>query len=440
MIRKASELLEYFIEAEEKKISGVEMPHMPTLGSAYEEITKQGIDQHFAIPKHLDLKVVSGFIELSGKMLPEQIDCMLVCGEGKRFGITEQYIYDIENVLCVFEAKKTLSKKDFSDAVSHLGKIKKAFSEYFEHKLINEAYDPDVDVIGLRFSQLTGKAAPTHYMGIHELPESEGMLFYALVQEFFAPVTIIHGYSGYTTERGIRKAFLDIIEEKKAEDGIGVGIPTIPSLVTSGNYSLIKGNGLPFLGVCQDNKWAPVLSTRYNSAKLILELIWMKISVRLNIKMPYDDGLYMENLEPLLVAEAMREGDVAGWMYNSIEPSEKFLKRNDDRLWSPVTIGKPEVSAINLMAFKGGYLQLDKDLDEYLKGKYEISVEELKDTLISTRLFMLFDGYIRPIHSQIHMITCDDGSGFVSSERERFDVWCEENQIKPHYLNLIFME
>ena len=74
------------------------MPHMPTLGSAYEEITKQGIDQHFAIPKHLDLKVVSGFIELSGKMLPEQIDCMLVFGEGKRFGITEQYIYCTDQV------------------------------------------------------------------------------------------------------------------------------------------------------------------------------------------------------------------------------------------------------------------------------------------------------------------------------------------------------
>lgn len=43
MIRKASELLREFIEVEKRKLDGVEMPHMPTLGTAYEEITKQGI-------------------------------------------------------------------------------------------------------------------------------------------------------------------------------------------------------------------------------------------------------------------------------------------------------------------------------------------------------------------------------------------------------------
>ncbi|MGP9590610.1 DUF6602 domain-containing protein, partial [Halomonas sp. AOP42-B2-16] len=120
MISKASELLEHFIQEEARKLAGVEMPHMPTLGSAYEEITKQGVDQNFVIPKSLNISVVSGFIEMGGEMLPEQIDCMLVCGAGRRYGLTDQYIYDIENILCVFEVKKTLSKKDFSDAISHL--------------------------------------------------------------------------------------------------------------------------------------------------------------------------------------------------------------------------------------------------------------------------------------------------------------------------------
>ena len=99
MITKASELLSLFIEEEKKKLAGVIMPHMPTLGSAYEEITKHGIDKHFVIPKSLDLRVVNGFISIAGKMLPEQIDCMLVEGEGKQYGLTDQYIYDIERVL-----------------------------------------------------------------------------------------------------------------------------------------------------------------------------------------------------------------------------------------------------------------------------------------------------------------------------------------------------
>lgn len=106
MISKASELLEAFIAEEVGKLAGIKMPHMPTLGEAYEQITKHGVDSEFVIPKGLDLKVVSGFIALGGEQLNPQIDCMLVHGEGVRFGLTDSYIYDIENVLCIFEVKK----------------------------------------------------------------------------------------------------------------------------------------------------------------------------------------------------------------------------------------------------------------------------------------------------------------------------------------------
>lgn len=40
MLLKSSELLKKFIEFEVEELSGVDMSHMPTLGSAYEEITK----------------------------------------------------------------------------------------------------------------------------------------------------------------------------------------------------------------------------------------------------------------------------------------------------------------------------------------------------------------------------------------------------------------
>lgn len=205
LISKASELLEIFIKEETQKLAAVGMPHMPTLGSAYEEITKQGIDKNFAIPKHLDLSVVSGFVSIGSEMLPQQIDCMLVHGKGERYGLTEQYIYDIENILCIFEVKKTLKKADYIDAMSHLASIRGKFAEYFEHKLIHEGYEPDITSARRHFSQITGKIAPENYSGIHGLSESDGILFYCLVQESLAPVTIIQGYDGYKTERGLRK-------------------------------------------------------------------------------------------------------------------------------------------------------------------------------------------------------------------------------------------
>ena len=438
MISKASELLEIFIREETKKLAGFEMPHMPTLGSAYEEITKQGIDQNFAIPKHLDLSVVSGFVSIGGEMQPAQIDCMLVHGKGERYGLTEQYIYDIENSLCIFEVKKTLKKPEYIDAMDHLASIRRKFAEHFEHKLIHEGYEPDITSARRHFAQITGKTAPERYSGIHGLSESDGILFYCLVQESLAPVTIIHGYDGYKTESGLRKVFVDILEEK--EGGSGFGIPSIPSLVTSNQHCLVKGNGVPFLAIKDEDKWVAVFSTRHNSAKLILELIWSKISCHFDIKMPWNDGLHMDSIEPLLIAKAVRIGDEAGWMYNSVEFKEKRLKRDDDNIWEPAILGKAEISAINIMAMRGGYLPLDEGMNEYLTSEHGVTAVEVGQNLIATRLFMRDGEYIRPILSHTHVVTLGDNTGYASSERDRLDLWCDRNGIQPHYLNLLFNE
>lgn len=440
MISKASELLELFIKEETKKLADIEMPHMPTLGSAYEEVTKQGIDKNFAIPKHLDLSVVSGFVSIGGEMLPEQIDCMLVHGDGVRYGLTEQYIYDIDNILCIFEVKKTLRKKDYVDAMDHLAGIRRKFAEHFEHKLIHEGYEPDINSARRHFAQITGKIAPQHYSGIHGLSESEGILFYCLVQESLAPVSIIQGYDGYKTESGLRTAFVDILEEKKEEDDAGIGIPSIPSLVTSNQYCLVKGNGVPFLAIKDQDEWVSVFSTCHNSAKLILELIWSKISAYFDMEMPWNDGLHMDNIEPLLIAKAVEVGDKAGWMYNTIEFKEKLLKRGDDNAWEPAHIGEAEVSAINIMAMRGGYLPLDDGMDEYLKNNHDTSLDEVIKNLILTRLFMKDGDYIRPIKAHTHIVTMDDNSGYVCSEKDRFDLWCAEKGVAPHYINLVFLE
>lgn len=438
MIRKASELLGEFIEVEKRKLDGFDMPHMPTLGSAYEEITKQGIYQDFAIPKGLDLRVVSGFISIGGEMLAEQIDCMLVHGQGERYGLTQQYKYDINNVLCIFEVKKNLRKADYVDALQHLAKIRRKFADNFEERLINEVYKPDITNARRRFSQLTGKVAPEEYLDIHHLSKADGILFYALVQESLSPITIIHGYEGYKTESGLRSAFLDILEEAW-KNGAGWGIPSIPTLVTSNNFCLVKGSGIPFLVVQNKNEWVSVFSTRHNSAKLILELIWSKIGEYFNAKMPWNDGLHMDSVQPLLIAEAREIGETAGWAYRTVEFNERHMVRGDDNLWSPSRLGKAEISAINIMAAQGGYLPLDNGMNEYLTKNHDMTVAQVSDALILTRQFMRDGEFIRPIHPRTYVITNHDETGFVASEIERFDLWCAENGIEPHYMSIYFM-
>lgn len=439
MINHASELLQSFIQEEKRKLAEFEMPHMPTLGSAYEEITKQGIDKDFVIPKSLNLRVVSGFIEVGGKILPQQIDCMLVEGNGKQYGLTDQFVYDIDRVLCIFEVKKTLTKADYIDAFDHLGDIRRKFAEHFEEKLRSGCFEPEITHARKSFAQVTGKMAPERYLDLLHIPQEDAMLFYTLVQEQHAPVSIVHGYGGYRTEEGFRTAFIDIIEERVKVKGQGLGVPSLPNLVTSNDFCLIKGSGHPYLAIREDYAWVVISSTRHNPARVILEIVWAKIDSHFNTRMPYGDDLSIETVAPLLIAKPKRVGEQIGWMYHSIEYKEKSLIRESESSWEPESIGPAEMSAVNIMAMRGGYLELDKGLDDYLMKSHCCSLTQVVENLIKTRLFALDDRYLRPLSEVTHVLTNDDDSGYVAVDLNRFDAWCQTHGKDPYYLNIIFM-
>lgn len=440
MIRKASELLEKFIEVETRKLKDFPMPHMPTLGSAYEEITKQGLYQDFAIPKGLDLRVVSGFISVGGVSLPEQIDCMLVHGEGARYGLTQQFEYDIEQVLCIFEVKKTLRKSDYVDAIQHLAKIRRKFADNFEVRLRSGNYKPDISAARRNFSMITGRVAPEEYLGIHDLSKGDGILFYTLVQESLAPTTIVHGYGGYKKESGLRKVFLDIVDDAKGGGSQSLGVPSIPTLVTSNEFCIVKGNGTPFLVMQNKNEWVSVFSTRHNSAKIILELVWSKISSFFNIEMPWADGLHMDSARSLLIAKGGEHEGVYGWKYNAIDCQDKYLVREDNAFWAPSELSRAEVSALNIMVARGGYLPLDEEMNDYLVEAHGVTVDQVAEALILTREFMRDGDCVRPIHTSTYIVTNEDETGYVASLEGRFDLWCEENDVEPDYMCLYFME
>lgn len=440
MIKHISELLERFINEEKEKLLELKMPHMPTLGNAYEELTKQVIDQQYVIPKTLNLQMLSGFIMVGDNMLPQQIDCMLVEGVGKRYGLTNQFVYNIEQVLCIFEVKKTLTKADYLDAFDHLGAIRKAFSHHFEEKLRTGKFEPKIDHARKTFAQITGKIAPVRYLDIHELSKEDALIFYTLVQEQNAPASIVHGYGGYKSEEGIRRAFMDIIEERAKNNCSGLGVPSLPSLVTSNEYSVVKGNGHPYISIRDDNAWVVLFSMRHNPIKAILEVVWTKISNHLKVNMPYGDDMEMENIAPLLIAEPVRVGEEVGWAYKSIECGEKNLQRKEDSLWSPARVGKVEMSIFELMAMRGGYLNLDQDLDNYLIKKYKSSLTLVTENLIKTRMFALEDGYLRPLAKVTFALSDNDEGGFIALDRNRFDSWCRINNKDPYYLTLVFLD
>lgn len=438
MISSASSLLEAFIRREAALLEGVSMPHMPTLGSAYEAITKDAIDQAFVLPPKLDLRVVSGFISVLGEMRPGQIDCMLVHGEGTRYGRTEQFIYPVEQVLCVVEVKKTLRRSDLEDAVRHLSDVRVSYSKYFEAQLL-DGWEPNLALARRMFAQITGEAAPYYYHDMHSLPRPDGMLFYSLVQETYAPVTIIHSYGGYKTEAGLRAAFLDLFELDLKRVEKCFTVPGFPALITSNEFALVKSNGLPFT-VMENSAWIILSSTRHNPARMILEALWSKIGAYFSIKMPFDDGLAMERVHPLLVATPVEVDSKAGWMCRSTEPKECQLQREDDGKWSPPEIGRAEMGLLHLLMFQGGYLELKADLVAYIEKTYEVNFDEVIANLKATREFMLEGAWLRPVASHVSVLEVTEAEGYVSSNQDRFEAWCDANNLAKHFVHVILPE
>lgn len=438
MISSASSLLEAFIQREAALLEGVSMPHMPTLGSAYEAITTGAIDQAFVLPPGLDLRVVSGFISLLGEVRPGQIDCMLVHGDGLRYGRTDEYIYPIEQVLCVIEVKKTLRKADLEDALRHLADVRTSYSEYFEARLL-DGFEPKLGLARRMFAQITGEAAPHYYHGIHSLPPPHGMLFYSLVQETYAPVTVVHGYGGYKTEAGLRTAFSDLFEHDVAGAKEYLTVPGLPSLITSNEFALVKSNGLPFT-VIENNTWVVMSSTRHNPARMLLEALWSKIGAYFSLKMPFDDGLAMERVHPLLLATPTQIDGQGGWICRSIEPKESQLERSDDGEWSPSQIGAPEMALVHLLMVRGGYLELNSDLGAYMEKQYATSLDVAVANLKNTREFMLEGTSLRPIASHVSLLGVTDAVGYISSDRTRFEAWCDAKAVAKHFVHVILLE
>lgn len=339
-----------------------------------------------------------------------------------------------------FRGKKTLKKSDLADAFEHLASIRRKFAKHFQNKLCNDNFEPDITLARRAFSQITGKIAPENYQGIYELPKTEGILFHTLVHEQNAPVSIVHGYDGYKTEEGLRTAFINLIEERSKLSHHGLGIPSFPNLVTSNKFCLIKGDGNPYISIKDNNSWVAIFSTRHNPARIILEIIWSKISSHFGARMPYGSDLDIENAAPLLIAEPQENSGQFGWFYKSIEYKEKNLIRDELQAWQPQKVSSAEMSAINLMAGYGGYLKLDIEMDEYFKKNHNCTLHDVVSRLVNTRVFAQVDDYLRPVSSITHVITNNDMSGYIATERDRFDAWCEMNSIPARYFNILFLE
>lgn len=433
-------ILEDFIAVEKNKLDEYDLKHAPSIGNMYEGLTGSIVDK--IIPSKLDLRVVTGFIIDNMGYMSGQIDRMLVQGEGEEVPHSGgQYKYHIKDVLVIFEVKKHLRNQDFKDAYEHLRKITFAYSEYFE-RLLEGGYEPDIKHVAKLFSQITSRPEPTKYSDIFGMDKEDAIIFYTLVQSVFSPVTLIHGYGGYKTEAGLRKAFINFLESKVKEPGFGA--PSLPNLVSSEAFSMVKLAGMPFMSPREDDgNWPLVASSRDNVAQLIIEIIWTKISVYCDISMPWGDDLGTEALS--LLFSGRYKSDIPsgkeGWFYSFNDISEADMQNErSEGVWEPTKVTKVVRDAFQHMGIFG-CLDLNSEIGVDFIKESKLDKAAFKEAILKTHLCSINGSdQIAIVGEAVHIVEVGDDEFALSNDNNRLTAWCNINSIRHVPISLINMD
>jgi hypothetical protein len=340
-------------------------------------LTKDLVDQ--AIPECAGLNLVDGFVVDNAGNLSPQIDCMLVKGTGERIPYTESYKWHIKDVIAVFEVKKNLYGADLEDSYHKLRAVSEAYWAFVEG---GGANDTDVTLAVKSFADLTGFYSPSRE-AVGELGDALAMIYHHLIIEQLSPIRVIFGYDGYVDEYALRAGFSKYMEQNVGQRGFGIA--SLPQLIVCGRNPIVKLNGQPYTARMNGDWWPVLASNAENPLRLLLELIWTRLSVLIGMDMPPEDSLQQETLHRLLSAKFQRLQDKAGWHFDySAFSRERLQSESLPWLWEPTIIGQHEFVLLHQLAKQGPIEADDPDLLKWRDAE-NVNLDLLIGRLIEAR-------------------------------------------------------
>ncbi|WP_447725688.1 DUF6602 domain-containing protein [Sphingomonas koreensis] len=364
MIKTLGEMLESLRKVLADSLDASEIKHAPTIGAMYEGLTAEILDR--AIPPGPDLKVVSGFAVDGKGGTTGQLDCMLVRGAGSPVPfVPGMYQWHVQDVLAVFEVKKNLFGVDLGEAYDQLKSVTEISSSWLQ-----EASGPanfSLAASMRAYAACTGEIAPEPSSWATMDP-AKHLILHTIMIDQIAPVRIMLGYFGYSTEGGLRRGFADLIG--KNLNAVGYGPPTLPNLMVANGVSLVKLSGHPYHHpVMKDGYWPILASSHVNPTLLILEAIWTRISYSHPISELFGEDLELERLSPFLEARPMiatTPGEKSGWMYRTTPMTSKQLADGGDHIeWQPVVLDDEQFVVVDRLC-REDVLMDDPDLLGFL--------------------------------------------------------------------------
>jgi hypothetical protein len=386
MIRTVADLLQSLAKAEGERLANLDIKHAPTIGAMYEGLTENLLNR--AMPKGADLRVVKGFVVNQNGQTSGQIDCMLVHGEGERIPYTDSYQWPVQNVLAVFEVKKSLFGSELADGYDQLRSVTEVYSGWVQAAQ-GEA-SMSIAPTERAYSEITGHILPPPDAW-KTLPTNLNLIFHTVLTDQFAPVRILFGYEGYKTENGLREGLADHLE--KFIGVFGHGPQGLPTLIVAGNYSLVKLSGHPYRAPLESDGSMPIMASgRANPLIFVLEQIWTRLSYRWPMTDLFGEDLHIENLARFLSARPSQVPDNPaqwGWQYRATPASEKLLaSREDFQPWSPEVLTEAQFVIVHKLTQGIEVSMAEPSLREFVE-KHGGTRESFVKGLIATRLIAL---------------------------------------------------
>lgn len=419
MLTSLATILRELQQVEAAKLAKENITHAPTIGAMYEGLTRELLDR--VIPSAIDVRVVSGFVEGHDGKLGPQTDAMLVTGAGKPVPYTSDFVWPIQNVLAVFEVKKNLYGADLDDAFLKLRTINEMFATYVQSK------HPQFDIAPAfsAFARLTGRY-PRNREEVAQLPEQLQYFYHLLVTEQVSPIRVILGYEGYVDEDGLRRGFSNYLEQNKGTPR-GFGLGSFPDLIICRNNSLLKMKGQPYIAPLVEGWWVAVVSNNENPLRILLELIWTRLSNQFKRYFPMDDTLQMERLAPFLLARLARHGDAVGWEYQHHELDKKELASIGSIQWAPPEVDDNEWVILQDVARRGELDIRDPDFRDWAR-KENFDPDGIIANLVADRLLARVDEFHVRVLATGPLITAfmPSGQTIATSEDELAGLWVIE--------------
>jgi hypothetical protein len=382
VITTLADLLGELARAEAEKLAVSDIKHPTLIGGMYEGLTRELLLR--SVPGVLELQVVSGVVVDGRGGTSGQIDCMLVRGTGTPVPYSPGiYQWHVKDVIAVFEVKKNLFGNELSDAYLHLRNVLATYSEW-----IQNARGPST--VNLRptfraYAQTMGEIAPP-VDGWQNMPTDKHLILHTIMADQLAPIRIIFGYEGYSTERGLRTGFLKYLGENL--NVLGFGPPSLPNLIVAKGASLVKLSGHPYYAQGNpDGCWPIMASSHLNPLLLVLELIWTRLSYEHAIAPLFGEDLDVEVLSPLLDAEPAQSAGLPsgwGWRYESHDLTKKQLAGPNREPWSPIELDAIQFPIVNRLC-RQDINSDDPEFRSYLEGE-GLDPDAFCDGLVATAL------------------------------------------------------